>query len=88
MLALPSREAVSEFTPARSYVNFTYLLTFSVSANGAELNVEPGATPKAFEAESAIHRFTNVSRAFSACTVAIKFLGRCPRLTVTGAIWR
>jgi len=58
---------------------------FLFKAKGAELNVEPGATPKAFGAESAIHHFTNVSRAFSACTVAIKFLGRCPRLTVTGA---
>jgi hypothetical protein len=48
------------------------------NAIGAELNLQ-GTT-----AWAAVTPY--VGGAFSACTVTIKFLGRCPKLTVTGVI--
>jgi hypothetical protein len=52
-------------------------ISFVLSAKGAALNLEPGATPKAFGAESAIQLWRSakaeMKRAFSACIRADKF---------------
>jgi hypothetical protein len=58
------------------------------NAIGAELNLQGttawAAVDLSFDGWEAVTPY--VGGAFSACTVTIKFLGRCPKLTVTGVI--